>query len=77
MKTKNLGLHYGRFPVILEGYTNASWISSVEYHKSTFKWIFTLVGSAISWKRKKQMWITLSTIESEFETLASAGEEAE
>lgn len=53
MKTKNLDLHYGRFSVILEGYTDASWISSVEYHKSAFVWIFTLVGGTISWKSKK------------------------
>ena len=58
MKTKNLGLHYGRFLAILEGYTDASLISSVEYHKSAFMWIFTLAEGTISWKSKKQIWIT-------------------
>ena len=28
-KTKNLGLYYSKFPAILEGYTDASWISSL------------------------------------------------
>lgn len=77
MKTKNLGLHYGRFLDILEGYTDVSLISSVEYDNYAFMWIFTLAGGSISWKSKKQMWITLSTIESEFEALASAGKEVE
>ncbi|KAI5397294.1 hypothetical protein KIW84_063202, partial [Lathyrus oleraceus] len=40
-------------------------------------WIFTLAGGAISWKSKKQTCITLSTMESEFVALASAGQEAE
>ena len=34
-KTKNLGLYYSKFPAILEGYTNASWISSLGENKST------------------------------------------
>ena len=77
LKTKNLGLHYGKFPAVLEGYTDASWISSVGDYKSTTGWIFTLAGGAISWKSKKQTCITLSTMESEFVALASAGQEAE
>ena len=77
LKTKDLGLHYGRFPAILEGYTDASWISNIGDHKSTTGWIFTLAGGAISWKSKKQTCITLSTMESEFVALAFAGQEAE
>ncbi|XP_050896116.1 secreted RxLR effector protein 161-like [Lathyrus oleraceus] len=77
LKTKNLGLHYGRFPGVLERYTDASWISNVGDHKSTTGWIFTLAGGAISWKSNKQTCITLSTMESEFVVLASAGQEAE
>ncbi|MCH90673.1 hypothetical protein A2U01_0011595 [Trifolium medium] len=77
LKTKNLGLHYGRFPAILEGYTDASWISNVGDHKSTTGWVFTLTGGAISWKSKKQICITLSTMESEFVALASASQEVE
>ncbi|XP_058742253.1 secreted RxLR effector protein 161-like [Vicia villosa] len=76
LKTKNLGFHYGKFPVILEGYTDASWISSVGDYKSTTGWIFTLAESTISWKRKKQTCITLSTMESKFLALAFAGQEA-
>lgn len=38
---------------------------------------FTLARVAISWKNRKQKWITLSFIESKFDALASAGEEVE
>lgn len=76
-KTKNIGLHYGRFSAILEGYIHASWISNIEDHKSTIGWIFILTGWAISWKSKKQTCITLSTMKSEFMALAFAGQEAE
>ena len=29
LKTKGLGLQYSKFPAVLEGYTDASWISNV------------------------------------------------
>src|SRR4051812_7396172 len=45
LKTKNLGLHYGKFHAILEGYTDASWISSVGDYKSTTGWIFTFASA--------------------------------
>ena len=76
-KTKNLGLQYLKFPVVMEGYTDASWISSVGDNKSTTGWVFTLGGGAISWKSKKQTLITHSTMEYEFVTLAETGKEAE
>ena len=34
-KTMNLGLLYNKFPVVLEGYTDASWITSTKDNKST------------------------------------------
>ena len=47
-KTISLRLFYSEFPVVLEGYSDASWITSVSDNKSTFDWIFTLGGGAIS-----------------------------
>ncbi|XP_050897435.1 secreted RxLR effector protein 161-like [Lathyrus oleraceus] len=73
LKTKNLGLHYGRFHAILEGYIDVICISSVGDHKSTTWWIFKLAGGAITWKSKKQTCISLSTMELEFMALAFAG----
>ena len=76
-RTKFFALFYNKFPSILEGYTDASWITSINDNKSTSGWIFTLGGGAISWASKKQTCITHSTMESEFIALAAAGKEAE
>ena len=62
---------------MLEGYTDASWISKTEDNSSTSGWVFLLGGGAISWASKKQTCITSSTMESEFVALAAAGKEAE
>ena len=70
-KTMNLGLLYNKFPVVLEGYTYASWITSTRDNKSTSGWAFTLAGGAVSWASKKQTCITHSTMESEFIALAA------
>ncbi|GJR78358.1 putative ribonuclease H-like domain-containing protein [Tanacetum coccineum] len=70
-------LVYFGYPSVLEGYTNASWISNTEENSSTSGWVFLLGGGAISWASKKQTCITGSTMESEFVALAAAGKEAE
>ncbi|XP_038693051.1 secreted RxLR effector protein 161-like [Tripterygium wilfordii] len=76
-KTKENALHYGKYPAILEGYSDANWISDSEESKSTSGYVFTLGGAAISWKSSKQTCIARSTMESEFIALDKAGEEAE
>uniref|UniRef100_A0A2N9F059 CCHC-type domain-containing protein n=1 Tax=Fagus sylvatica TaxID=28930 RepID=A0A2N9F059_FAGSY len=76
-KTKDLGLYYSGYPTVLEGYSDANWVTSVGDNKSTPGWIFTLGGGTISWASKKQSCISHSTMESEFIALASAGKEAE
>ncbi|CAN1148915.1 Retrovirus-related Pol polyprotein from transposon TNT 1-94 [Linum perenne] len=75
--TINFGFTYSGYPSILEGYTDASWISDVKDHTSTSELVFLLGGGAISWAFKKQTYITSSTMESEFVALAAAGGEAE
>ncbi|GJQ99268.1 zinc finger, CCHC-type containing protein [Tanacetum coccineum] len=65
------------FVVVLEGYTNVSWISNTEDNSSTTGWAFLLGGGAISWASKKQTCITGSTMEFEFVALAAAGKDAE
>lgn len=47
-KTMVYGIVYGGYPTVLEGFTDASWISDREDHSSTSGWIFTLGGGAIS-----------------------------
>ncbi|CAM8993818.1 unnamed protein product [Rhodiola kirilowii] len=75
--TMNLGLVYSEFPSVIEGYSDASWISNEEDHSSTSGWVFLLGGGAISWASKKQTCISSSTMESEFVALAAASKEAE
>ncbi|GJS17474.1 hypothetical protein Tco_0411946 [Tanacetum coccineum] len=76
-RTRKLALYYDRFPVVLEGYSDASWITGSSDSKSTTGWIFTLGGGAVCWGSKKQTCITHSTMEAEFLALAAAGKEAE
>ncbi|GKC31126.1 zinc finger, CCHC-type containing protein [Tanacetum coccineum] len=76
-KTMDYSLSYTRYHSVLEGYTDASWISNTEYNSSISGWVFLLKGGAISWASKKQTCITSSTMESEFVALTAAGKEAE
>ena len=73
----DFALHYNDFPSVLEGYSDASWITSSSENKSTYGWVFTLAGGAISSASKKQTCITHSTMESDFIALAATGKEAE
>ena len=40
--TQNYGLHYTRYPAVLEGYSDANWISDSNDTKSTSGYVFTL-----------------------------------
>ncbi|CAL9011582.1 unnamed protein product [Prunus brigantina] len=75
--TQVYGLHYTRYPPVLEGYSDANWISDSTETKSTSGYVFTLGGAAVSWKSSKQTCIARSTMESEFVALDKAAEEAE
>lgn len=70
-------MHYTRYPTVLEGYSDANWISDTKDTKSTSGYVFTLGGAAVSWKSSKQTCIARSTMESEFIALDKVGEEAE
>ncbi|GKA95146.1 zinc finger, CCHC-type containing protein [Tanacetum coccineum] len=72
-KTMDYKLTYTGYPSVLEGYTNASWISNSEDNSSTSGWVFLLGGGATSWASKKQTCITGSTMKSEFVALAATG----
>ena len=48
--TQSYGLHYGKYPAVLEGYSDANWISDAKNSKSTSGYVFTLGGGAVSWK---------------------------
>ena len=75
--TRDYGLHYTRYPVVLEGYGDANWISNVKDSKSQSGYVFTLGGVTVSWKSSKQTIIARSTMESRFIALDKCGEEVE
>ena len=52
--TINYGITYSGEPPILEGYSDASWITNEEDNSSTSGWVFVYGGGAISWAPKKQ-----------------------
>ena len=68
---------YSGFPNVLEGFSDANWISNSDEMKSTSGYVFTLGGGAISWKSSKQTCITRSTMEAEFIALEKASSEVE
>ena len=75
--TITYGLHYTRYPPVLEGYSDANWISDNIETKSTSGYVFTFGGAIVSWKSSNQTCIARSTMESEFIALDKAAEEAE
>lgn len=75
-KTMDYALSYNGYPSVVEGYSDASWISNKD-HSSTSGWVFLYGGGAISWVSKKQTCIADSKMTSEFIALHSAGKEAE
>ncbi|GKA96139.1 retrovirus-related pol polyprotein from transposon TNT 1-94 [Tanacetum coccineum] len=44
----DFGLHYDRYPAVIEGYNDTNWISDIKDSKSTSGYVFTLGGPAIS-----------------------------
>ena len=77
LRTKDYGIAYSGEPPILEGYSDASWITNEEDNFSTSGWVFVYGGGAISGSFKKQTCIADSTMSAEFIALASASSEVE
>ncbi|CAM8998355.1 unnamed protein product [Rhodiola kirilowii] len=75
--TLEWGLNFRGFPLVLEGYCDANWVTDSDEVSSTSGYVFTLCGSAISWKSSKQTCIARSTMESEFIALDLATQEAD
>ena len=74
--TINYDLCFSGFPSVLEGFSDANWISHSDEMKSTSGYVFILGGSVVFWKSAKQTCITRSTMEVEFITLEKASFEA-
>ena len=52
--------------MVLVGYSNVDWVGNLNECKSTSKYTFLLNNGDISWRRKKQTYPTLSTMEAKF-----------
>ena len=46
--TLDYGLHYSKDPAMLEGFSDASWISDIQDTKGTSGYVLTLGGGAVS-----------------------------
>ena len=75
--TQNFVLHYKNYPAVIEGYSDANWITDSTESKSTSGYMFTVGGGAVSWKSSKQTCNARSTMEAEFIALDKVGEEVE
>ncbi|GJT40338.1 retrovirus-related pol polyprotein from transposon TNT 1-94 [Tanacetum coccineum] len=75
--TMSYGLHYTKYPPVLEGFYDANCIPNHNKGKSTSGYVFTLRGVIVSWKSSKQTVNTRSTMKAEFVALDKAAEEAE
>jgi hypothetical protein len=75
--TMSFGIHYSGHPAVLEGYSDANWISDIDQIYATSGYVFTLGGGVVSWRSSKQTILTKSTMEAELTALDTASAEAE
>lgn len=79
--SNNLALHFNRQgkpddSVQLQAYSDADWAGDVESRRSTTGFVFTLCGSAVTWRSKLQTSVALSTCEAEVVALSETAREA-
>jgi hypothetical protein len=67
--TMDYGIHYSGYPAVLEGYSDANWISDVDELYATSGYVFTLGGTTISWRSCKHTILTRTTKEAKLVTL--------
>jgi hypothetical protein len=75
--TMDYGIHYSGYPAVLEGYSDANWISDVDKLYAMSGYVFTLGGAAILWRSCKQAILTRSIMEAELAALDTATVEAD
>jgi hypothetical protein len=62
---------------VLEGYSDANWISDIDQIYATSGYVFTLGGGAVSWRSCKQTIVTKSTMEAKLTALDTTSVETE
>ena len=75
-RTRDIFFIYDRSDLKLKGHTNSSFQSDLDDSKSIFGYMFTLYGTAVSWKSFKQQTVANSIIETEYITASEAAKEA-
>lgn len=77
-ETMDTALTYSsrHFETLLEGYSDSDWAGDRDDRKSTSGYVYTLGGTAISWKSKKQAVVALSSTEAEYIGTSEAAREA-
>jgi hypothetical protein len=51
--TMSFRIHYSGHPAVLEGYSDANWISDIDQIYATSGYVFTLGGGVVSWRSSK------------------------
>lgn len=72
--TRTLDITYGgeKENLIIKHFFDSDWIGNYASRKSTFRFIFMLNGSSVSWCSKKQVTMTLSSTEAEYMAITFA-----
>jgi len=72
----DVGLIYGDdTQCLVTGYSDSDYTGDVDSRRSMTGYVFTLVGSVVSWKATLQPTVTLSTTEAEYMALTEATKE--
>ncbi|KAL0434341.1 UNVERIFIED_CONTAM: Retrovirus-related Pol polyprotein from transposon TNT 1-94 [Sesamum latifolium] len=75
-RTKDMYLIYDGGELILEGYSDASFLSDDDNAKSQSDFVFKLNGGVVAWKSSKQATTTDSTTEAEYIAASEAAKKA-
>ena len=73
--TKSFCLSYKPTSGYLQGYCDSDWAGDVKDRRSTSGYVFTLGGTPIAWKTRKQQTVALSSCEAEYMSIAEATKE--
>jgi hypothetical protein len=67
--TMDYKIHHSGYPVVLQGYNDANWISDMDELYAMSGYVFTLGNFAGSWRSCKKTILTRSTMEAELAAL--------
>jgi hypothetical protein len=79
--TTSYGLCYQGGPYLdivldIHGFVDVDWVGDLDHRRSISGYVFNLFGGAISWMRKRQFVVTLSTTEAKYMATTHAIKEA-